>query len=29
MRVLNLLQEPAMRASSPAPKPEKEMAEGA
>ena len=29
MRVLNLLQEPAARAASPAPKPEKEMAEGA
>jgi uncharacterized membrane protein len=28
MRVLNLLQEPAQRAASPAPKPEKEMAEG-
>ena len=28
MRVLNLVQEPAGRAMSPAPKPEKEMAEG-
>jgi uncharacterized membrane protein len=29
MRVLNLLHEPAARAATPAPKPEKEMAEGA
>jgi uncharacterized membrane protein len=29
MRVLNLLHEPAQRAASPVPKPEKEMAEGA